>query len=81
MSDGAARVPAGVTRRGRALRLGVARDTAATRHLVTFLVVTVATVLVTRFLLAASAGCSTNRIAPPLTSEFSGARASPGHAC
>ncbi|MGN7701335.1 hypothetical protein [Cellulosimicrobium sp. 22601] len=54
MSDGAARVPAGVTRRGRALRLGVARDTAATRHLVTFLVVTVATVLVTRFLLAAS---------------------------
>jgi hypothetical protein len=41
-------------RRGRALRLGVARDTAAVRHLVTFLVVTVATVLVTRFLLAAS---------------------------
>jgi len=54
VSDGAAHVPAGVTRRGRALRLGVARDTAATRHLVTFLVVTVATVLVTRFLLAAS---------------------------
>jgi hypothetical protein len=40
--------------RGRLLRLGVARDTAAVRHLVTFLVVTVATVLVTRFLLAAS---------------------------
>ncbi|MCB7137424.1 hypothetical protein [Cellulosimicrobium marinum] len=40
--------------RGRVLRLGVARDTAATRHLVTFLVVAVATVLVTRFLLAAS---------------------------
>lgn len=44
----------GVASRGRALRLGVVRDTAATRHLVTFLVVTVATVLVTRFYLAAS---------------------------
>lgn len=43
-----------LARRGRLLRLGVARDTAAVRHLVTFLVVTVATVLVTRFLLAAS---------------------------
>jgi len=41
-------------RRGRLLRLGAARDTSAVRHLVTFLVVTVATVLVTRFLLAAS---------------------------
>ncbi|MCK9793681.1 hypothetical protein M1843_07990 [Isoptericola sp. 4D.3] len=40
--------------RGRLLRLGAARDTSAVRHLVTFLVVTVATVLVTRFLLAAS---------------------------
>ena len=46
--------PTGLTGRGRLLRLGVARDTAAVRHLVTFLVVTVATVLVTRFLLAAS---------------------------
>lgn len=54
MTDGAGRAPAGVTRRARALRLGVARDTAAVRHLVTFLVVTVATVLVTRFLLALS---------------------------
>ena len=44
----------GPAARGRVLRLGVARDTAAVRHLVTFLVVTVATVLVTRFLLAAS---------------------------
>ena len=43
-----------VVRRGRLLRLGAARDTSAVRHLVTFLVVTVATVLVTRFLLAAS---------------------------
>ncbi|SKC70792.1 hypothetical protein [Krasilnikoviella flava] len=41
-------------RRGRLLRLGAARDTSAVRHLVTFLVVSVATVLVTRFLLAAS---------------------------
>jgi len=44
----------GPAARGRVLRLGVARDTAAVRHLVTFLVVTVATVLITRFLLAAS---------------------------
>jgi hypothetical protein len=44
----------GVGSRGRALRLGVVRDTAAPRHLVTFLVVSVATVLLTRFLLAAS---------------------------
>ncbi|MFE7408516.1 hypothetical protein [Isoptericola sp. NPDC057559] len=43
-----------LARRGRLLRLGAARDTSAVRHLVTFLVVTVATVLVTRFLLAAS---------------------------
>ncbi|MFE5309163.1 hypothetical protein [Isoptericola sp. NPDC056605] len=43
-----------LARRGRLLRLGVARDTSAVRHLVTFLVVAVATVLVTRFLLAAS---------------------------
>ena len=41
-------------RRGRMLRLGAARDTSAVRHLVTFLVVTVATVLATRFLLAVS---------------------------
>lgn len=54
MSHRAGRRPVGDTRRGRALRLGVARDTAAVRHLVTFLVVTVATVLVTRFFLAAS---------------------------
>jgi hypothetical protein len=46
--------PTGLAGRGRLLRLGVARDTAAVRHLVTFLVVTVATVLVVRFLLAAS---------------------------
>lgn len=52
---GAGERPAGATTsRGRLLRAGVARDTAAVRHLVTFLVVTVATVLVTRFLLAAS---------------------------
>lgn len=44
----------GVASRGRVLRLGVVRDTAAVRHVVTFLVVAVATVLVTRFLLAAS---------------------------
>ncbi len=54
MSSGAGSAPGGLVRRGRVLRLGVARDTAAVRHLVTFLVVTVATVLVTRFLLAAS---------------------------
>ena len=54
MSESARTAPAGLTRRGGVLRLGVARDTAAVRHLVTFLVVTVATVLVTRFLLAAS---------------------------
>ncbi len=40
--------------RGRLLRLGVARDTAAVRHITTFLVVTVATVLVTRAFLAAA---------------------------
>lgn len=40
--------------RGRLLRLGVARDTAAVRHLTTFLVVGVATVLVTRAYLAAA---------------------------
>ncbi|AEG44266.1 hypothetical protein [Isoptericola variabilis] len=40
--------------RGRVLRLGVARDTAAVRHITTFLVVTVATVLVTRAYLAAT---------------------------
>ncbi|MFC8921809.1 hypothetical protein [Cellulosimicrobium sp. NPDC057127] len=44
----------GMSARGRVVRLGVVRDTAATRHLVTFLVVTVATVLLTRFFLAAS---------------------------
>ncbi|MFC8598660.1 hypothetical protein [Isoptericola sp. NPDC057191] len=43
-----------LARRGRLLRLGAARDTSAVRHLVTFLVVSVATVLVTRFLLAVS---------------------------
>jgi hypothetical protein len=40
--------------RGRVMRLGVARDTAAVRHITTFLVVTVATVLVTRAYLAAA---------------------------
>ncbi|WP_435736034.1 hypothetical protein V5D56_14645 [Cellulosimicrobium sp. PMB13] len=54
MTDGAAGPRSAVASRGRVLRLGVARDTAATRHVVTFLVVAVATVLVTRFLLAAS---------------------------
>ncbi|WP_265521123.1 hypothetical protein [Oerskovia flava] len=49
MSDGA-----GLSRRARMLRAGVARDTAAVRHLVTFLVVGVATVLGTRFYLAAA---------------------------
>ncbi|MBD5787372.1 hypothetical protein IF650_14445 [Cellulosimicrobium terreum] len=44
----------GVATRGRALRLGVVRDPAAVRHVVTFLVVAVATVLLTRFFLAAS---------------------------
>ncbi len=51
---GLGRASAGTSRRGRALRLGAARDTAAVRHVVTFLVVAVATVLVTRFFLAAS---------------------------
>ncbi|MBE9940775.1 hypothetical protein G8C60_16755, partial [Cellulosimicrobium cellulans] len=54
MSTGTGRASAGTSRRSRALRLGAARDTAAVRHVVTFLVVAVATVLVTRFFLAAS---------------------------
>jgi hypothetical protein len=45
--------PGGLAGRGHLLRLGAPRDTAAVRHLVTFLVASVVTVLVTRAYLAA----------------------------
>lgn len=44
----------GLAGRGRLLRLGAPRDTSAVRHLVTFLVASVVTVLVTRAYLAAA---------------------------
>lgn len=46
--------PGGLASRGHLLRLGAPRDTAAVRHLVTFLVASVVTVLVTRAYLAAT---------------------------
>jgi hypothetical protein len=46
--------PGGLAGRGHLLRLGAPRDTAAVRHLVTFLVASVVTVLVTRAYLAAT---------------------------
>lgn len=46
--------PGGLSGRGHLLRLGAPRDTAAVRHLVTFLVASVVTVLVTRAALAAT---------------------------
>lgn len=46
--------PGGLAGRGHLLRLGAPRDTAAVRHLVTFLVASVVTVLATRAYLAAT---------------------------
>ncbi|WP_454857929.1 hypothetical protein [Promicromonospora soli] len=46
--------PGGSTGRGHLLRLGAPRDTSAVRHLVTFLVASVVTVLLTRAYLAAT---------------------------
>ncbi|GAA4703965.1 hypothetical protein APR04_000608 [Promicromonospora umidemergens] len=46
--------PGGLAGRGHLLRLGAPRDTAAVRHLVTFLVASVVTVLTTRAALAAT---------------------------
>ncbi|WP_369372199.1 hypothetical protein AB1046_02435 [Promicromonospora sp. Populi] len=46
--------PGGLARRGHLLRLGAPRDTSAVRHLVTFLVASVVTVLATRAYLVAT---------------------------